>query len=62
MGQIKLCMDPVNQNPKKKNSKFSIFNMQNRTYVKKNASAKKKKKYYAFMYLERSVLMSRFQN
>ena len=33
-GEIKLCMDHVIKNPKKK-SKFCYFNMHNRTFVKK---------------------------
>ena len=52
---------PCKQESEEKNLKISIFNMQNRT-LKKIACAKKNKKILRLMYLERSVLMSRFQN
>ena len=38
LGQLKLCMDHVQTNPKKKKKKFLYFNTQNRTFVKKTAS------------------------
>ena len=65
LGQIKLCMDPVNKNQKKKKSKFWFFNNYAKSYFCKNkiVSAKKLKIFdNAFMHLERSVMMSRFQN
>ena len=42
MGKIKLCMDPVNQNPKKK---FKIFNFQYaKSYLCKKMLVQKTKK------------------
>ena len=56
-------MGPVNKNPKKKKIKILIFECAKLDFCKKKiASAKEKKIDYAFMYVERSVLMSRFQN
>ena len=61
-GSNKVVYGPCEQESEEKNSKFRFFNMQNRTFVKKKLLVKIKIFfYYAFMYLERSVLMSRFQ-
>ena len=61
LGQIKLCMDPLNKNPKKQiqNFDFSICKIV-LLYKKKNASENFFFNFfdYAFMYLERSVKIS----
>ena len=71
---IKLCMDlgllgslrygPCKQESKNKNTFFKIFNMQIRTFVKKNYQCNKKQHFSnnTLMNIKRSGSMGRLQN